>query len=221
PSLGSAHLDALESGFRSGCPKTSESRSDSIGTAFGNRRNPHVLAQAQRTALEAASVQVEHDAGLAPEVGVAREDPAAMGPRPQGILRQPAPDGRPGDLRDDALADGLGADVGYVQAREGQLELPRRGAGDGLHRDDRVRGKRTAASPGAAGPPGPRDVPRRSTCATSSPRRRWYPGAGRSRRSGGPRPRGARSWRARPRGARASACGRAAPAPRALWGRGG
>ena len=131
------------------------------------------------------------------EVGVAEEDPAAVGPRPERILAEPAPDRRPGDLRHQTLADRLGPDVADLQPRERQVQLTRPGADERLHRDDQLRGKRPGASPGAAAPPTPPDAPRRSACATCSPLGAVCPGAGQSHRCAGRRRRGARSWPAR------------------------
>jgi hypothetical protein len=65
----------------------------------------HVLVGSQSATLEAALVEVEHRAGLPGEAGIAREDPAALLPRLQGIVVQPAPDRRGGRLGHAPLDD--------------------------------------------------------------------------------------------------------------------
>ncbi len=52
------------------------------------------LVALERPAVPLAGVQVEHAGRLALEVGVAREDPAAVGPGLDRVLVEPAPDRR-------------------------------------------------------------------------------------------------------------------------------
>ena len=71
----------------------------------------HVLAWAERLAVEDASVEVEHDARLLGKERVAREDPAAIAPGPDRVLVQPAPDRRARDRLDDATLDDEPAEI--------------------------------------------------------------------------------------------------------------
>ena len=47
----------------------------------------------QGDSLPSAVIEIEGATGLEGEVGVAREDPAAVLPRADGVVVQPAPDG--------------------------------------------------------------------------------------------------------------------------------
>ena len=76
----------------------------------------HVLAGAESFAFELAGVEIEDPTGLGAEVGVAGEDPAPMAPGPDGVLRQPLPDGGTGDAGHEAAVDDLGLDVGNLEA---------------------------------------------------------------------------------------------------------
>jgi hypothetical protein len=51
----------------------------------------HELIILQRSVLPLAGVEIQHAPGLGGEVGVPREDPTAVIPRPQGIFMQPTP----------------------------------------------------------------------------------------------------------------------------------
>lgn len=57
----------------------------------------------QREAAPDAFVQIEDRAGFGSEVGVARENPAAMLPRPKSIAAEPAPQCRAADLSNETL----------------------------------------------------------------------------------------------------------------------
>ena len=84
---------------------------------------------------------------LALEVGVAREEPAPVRPRPQGVLAQPAPDGRQADRLDDLALDRLAGDVGDRQARERQTRIARALTGEGLDLDHHPRGEKVRGRP--------------------------------------------------------------------------
>jgi hypothetical protein len=57
-----------------------------------------IVAWSEGKALPARLIKIEDAAGLGGELGIAREDPAAVALRPQGILIEPAPQGRAADL---------------------------------------------------------------------------------------------------------------------------
>ena len=70
-----------------------------------------VVAGVQQLALPPAGVEVKDPAGLGGEVGIAGEDPGAVPPRPDRVLRQPAPDRDPGDLLADPASDRLAREL--------------------------------------------------------------------------------------------------------------
>src|ERR1039458_4352483 len=57
----------------------------------------HKLILAQRLILPDALIKIQEAAGFGGKVWIARKNPAAVLPRPDGILVQPAPDGRIAD----------------------------------------------------------------------------------------------------------------------------
>ena len=62
-----------------------------------------VVVSAQRSAFPDAFVQIKDGAGFVGKVGVAREDPASMLPRTEGIAAEPAPQSGTADLGNQAL----------------------------------------------------------------------------------------------------------------------
>ena len=129
-----------------------------------------VVVVPQRLSVELAGVQVEDHPGLGLEVGVSGKDPGAVGPRADGVVVEPAPDGRPRDGRHDPPGHHLGGDVGDEQSGQGQIKGPRQLTGDRLDRHHHEWGKKPPGVPGGAVPPAPLIVARRSASAT--PRRR-------------------------------------------------
>src|SRR2546423_767849 len=94
----------------------------------------HELISLEPPAFELARVEVEHTRRSGFEVGVARKDPAAVGP---GLV-EPAPDGGAGDLRNQPSADHFGLDVGDLEPREWQAEPGGPLPGDGLYGDHQL-----------------------------------------------------------------------------------
>jgi hypothetical protein len=70
-----------------------------------------VVARMQQLALPAAGVQIEDPAGLLRERGVAGEDPGAVLPWLDRVLREPAPDRHAGDLLADPASDRLAREL--------------------------------------------------------------------------------------------------------------
>src|SRR3990172_7599100 len=103
-----------------------------------------VLVGPEWLALPAAAIEIEDAPGLGLELGIAREEPGAVRPGPQGVLAQPAPDGGQADRLDDLALDRLARDVGDREACQGQTEISRPLAGEGLDLDDHPRGRRSA-----------------------------------------------------------------------------
>ena len=62
-----------------------------------------VVVSAQRSAFPDAFVQIEDRTRFVGKVGIARENPASMLPRPKCVAAEPAPQGGAADLRNQAL----------------------------------------------------------------------------------------------------------------------
>jgi len=71
-----------------------------------------VVAGMQPLALPAAFIEIKDRAGLLGEARVAREDPRAVLPGPDRVLRQPAPDGDAADLLHNPAHDGFAREFG-------------------------------------------------------------------------------------------------------------
>ena len=138
-------LTRLDGGFLVG-------RDDAIGLVQGSTQ-------------PSAVIEVEDATGLVGEVGVAREDPAAVLPRADGVVMQQAPDGGFADAGSDAAGAGGADEIVEAPAGQGQVVpgggLPSQGA----HLHDEFRG---GEARGVRGAGVPRDRPsgvRRSACA--------------------------------------------------------
>ena len=142
---------------------------------------------------EGSGVQVQDPAGLGGEGGVAGEDPRPDPPGLDRVSGQPPPDGGARHRRGDALGCCLAGQVRAVPPGQrhpggsGQL------AGQGLDRDDHLRGGTPGAAVRAAGRPGPPGVARRTGSATWRPPAAGCPAGRRSSRCPGRRRRTARS----------------------------
>src|SRR5579875_2727090 len=132
-------------------------------------------------ALPLPCVQVEDAARLGLKVGVAREDPRTPPPRLDRVFAEPAPDRLARDLGYDPPAHDFARYVGHVQAREGDLQPARQLAGQRLHGDNDLRGKRPGAGPPSGAPPGRQDLVRTSVFATCVIRRKTDTGSGAKR----------------------------------------
>jgi hypothetical protein len=155
------------------------------------------VARLEQLPLPATLVEVEDRAGLGGEVGVAREDPRAIAPRPDRVLAQPAPDRRARDLCDDPALDRLARDLSARPARERDAVLAGQLARQRLDLGDLRRGKKTSGARAAAAPPGRPPLPRRTACATPRPIGGRRQAAPRSRRWTVPPPPSGSPWRAR------------------------
>ena len=114
-----------------------------------------VLVLAQRLPLPASLVQVQDAPGLGLEVRIARKDPAAVLPRPNGVFVQPAPDGAVADARDQARALGVSRHIGHAESRQGQAKVGRQFAGKRLDLNRELWGERPEGDPGGPFLPGP------------------------------------------------------------------
>ena len=118
-----------------------------------------VLVLAQRPALPAPLVQVQDAPGLGLEVRIAREDPAAVLPRSDGVLVQPAPDRAVADSRDQARALSVSSHVGDAESRQRQAKVGRQFAGEGLDLNREFWGEGPEGDPGGLSLRGPPIVP--------------------------------------------------------------
>ena len=85
---------------------------------------------------------------------VAREDPAAVAPGPNGVLGQPAPERGLADGRDEPAAQDLALDLGDAEARQREAVLVGQLTGQRLNRDDDAGGKSGPAARAEAALPG-------------------------------------------------------------------
>jgi hypothetical protein len=67
-----------------------------------------------------ALIEIEDRAGLLHEQGIAREDPASMPPRADGVFVEPAPKGGSASLGHQPLIENFLADLGDREARQGR-----------------------------------------------------------------------------------------------------
>ena len=100
-------------------------------------------------------VEVEDGAGFGREVGVAREDPAAMLPGPERVAAEPAPQGGATDLGDEALRNHVPPDLVDREAGQGKPKAVGEFTSKCLNLDDETGGKsglyaRLGAPPGRA-----------------------------------------------------------------------
>ena len=107
----------------------------------------HVFVCAQGLPLPGSCVEIENTACLVGKIGIPGEDPAAMLPRADGVFREPPPDGRVADRGDEAPANDLSLDLSRGEAGQGQADLARQLAGEGLNGDDGVGGERRPVGP--------------------------------------------------------------------------
>jgi len=70
-----------------------------------------VVVSAQRSAFPDAFVQIKDWTGCVGKIGIAREDPASMLPRVEGIAAEPAPQSGTADLRNQALRNYVLSDL--------------------------------------------------------------------------------------------------------------
>jgi hypothetical protein len=126
----------------------------------------HVLARPQGHPLPAAFVEIEDPAGLERELRIAGEEPAAVAPRAQGILAEPAPHGGATDLRHDAVRHHGATELGHRPARQRHRPAPRQLTRQRFDFHDDAGGKSGLAARRGV-PPRGRVIERgRNACAT-------------------------------------------------------
>ena len=110
------------------------------------RNNEVILLQGG--ALPGAVIEVEETTSLEGEVGVAGGDPAAVLPRADGVLVEPAPDGGVADRGGDAVGAGRAAEVADAPAGQGAVVIRGRLAAEGADLHDNLRGEKARGRPG-------------------------------------------------------------------------
>ena len=155
-------------------------------TVFQGMPQPHSL------------IQVEDTPRFFGEMGVSRENPAAMLPRADGVLMEPAPDGGPADAGDQPGLAHLGGQIGAAPSRDGQSEGGGQLTGQGFNLDHYLWGEKTGGDPAESYPPDPSGVFRKSAFARNIPPLDGYPNVSRSHHYANPGLPGESSWLAVP-----------------------
>ena len=101
----------------------------------------HEVARTQSRILPAPLIEVQDAASLRGKVGIPREDPSAMAPRPQSILAQPAPQCRAADLGDQPLSHRFPAQLRASPSCERQSMTGGQLTGQCLHLNHDTGGK--------------------------------------------------------------------------------
>ena len=127
------------------------------------RNNEVILLQGG--ALPGAVIEVEETTSLEGEVGVAGGDPAAVLPRADGVLVEPAPDGGVADRGGDAVGAGRAAEVADAPAGQGAVVIRGRLAAEGADLHDNLRGEKPGGDRVGGVPRGRPGGVRRSPCA--------------------------------------------------------
>jgi hypothetical protein len=126
----------------------------------------HEVVRAQWNPFPNALVQIEDGAGFGSKVGIAREDPASMLPRAEGIAAEPSPQGGTADLRDQTLSHHLLTDLLDREAGQGKSEAVRKFTGKRLNLNDEAGGKSGLYARLEAVPPGQAVERDKIACAT-------------------------------------------------------
>ena len=113
-----------------------------------------VVINPQRSALPNALVQIEEGTGFGGKVGITREDPTPMLPRPERIIAEPSPQSGPANLSNEALRNHMLADLRDREPGQGKAEAVRKLTGEGLNLNDEAGGKSVPCVRPEVAPPG-------------------------------------------------------------------
>src|SRR5712692_1938276 len=177
------------------CGVTASARLNARFLIGGN----HEIVGRQGLRLPDALVQIEDATGLGRKLGIARKDPAAVEPRPNRVVVQPAPDGAAADGRHQPGPLSFGGQLTHAPARQRTLGARRQLTGERFDGDDDFWGKKPGAAPSVPDPPARGDGLQRSASARATPLRGASASCGRSRHSTTPRLRAESSSRGAPR----------------------
>lgn len=126
----------------------------------------HELIGSEGLAIPGAGIQIEDAAGLGGKLWVARKDPTAVIPGPDGILMQPAPDCAAGDGGHQAGLTDLLSDVRRIPMRKRKAVGGGQFTGESLDLHHQFWGEKPGGGPGEGVPPGPPVGLRRNASAT-------------------------------------------------------
>lgn len=135
-----------------------------MNTAFFVRRDDE-LARMQRASLPNTFIQIENAPGLGREIRVAWEDPTAISPRTKRVGAEPAPQGRPTDLRYQALRDHFAPNLGKRKSRQRQLQAMWKFTSESFNLDDDAGGKTGRVARPEVAPRGPEAAQEQIACA--------------------------------------------------------
>lgn len=124
------------------------------------------LLLAKRLSIPNAMIQVQDTAGLGCKQRVSRKNPAAVSPRTDSVLVEPAPDGALADGGYQPAALGITAQIRYAPPRQGLLIGAGQFTSQRFDLNDQLWGEKPGADPGGAFHPGPPAAARKSACAT-------------------------------------------------------
>lgn len=124
------------------------------------------LIVGERFALPKPFIEVQESPGLGRKVGVVGEDPAAVGPRANGIFVQPAPHGAVADRRHQTRLPSLTGHVGPTESGERKVGAGGQLSRQGLNLNDDLWGKKPGGGRGELRLPGQPGASRRVACAT-------------------------------------------------------
>ena len=144
------------------------------------RQNELVILQ--RTSLPNSFVQIQNAPSFLREVGIARENPAAVLPGPDRIIVEPAPDGRAANRCNNARLNCLGGQIPCAPSRERNLMDRGKFTGQRLDLNDHRWGEKPVGGPGEEVPPTRRFSFQENVCARSKRLHGAYRGGPRFRR---------------------------------------
>jgi len=124
------------------------------------------ILRTQGLSLPNTLVEIEDRSRLFQKQWIARENPASITPRSNGVLAEPAPDGGSADLRYQPLSENFLPDVGNREAREGQALAMRQLTSESFYLHDETGGKSGPDARREVHPRGRVIGPDRSACAT-------------------------------------------------------
>ena len=137
----------------------------SLDARFFVGRNDKLIGR-QGAAVVLTAVEIENAPSLDGKLGIAREDPGPVLPRPNRIFVQPPPDGLVADTGDQARPLRLAHDISGTQSGERQAERGRQLTRERFNLDDEFWGEKPGAAPGVGVPQGRPGVAGRTACAT-------------------------------------------------------
>ena len=125
----------------------------------------HKLIVFQRLSSPFAGVKIQQSARFFGEVGIAREDPTAVIPRPDGVLMQPPPKSAAADGSHQTGRADLSRQIGGAPAGQRQTVCGGEFAGPSLNLNDEIWGKKSGGDPDESVLLSRRGVREKTVCA--------------------------------------------------------